>query len=135
MLEVLTAKSNRGGETIVVLSCGIGLPSANRNLSFSSDTYSTDVPGGTARRSPHARGCFHALLWNKLMLEAGSQPLPGFRLTQRLGAGAFGEVWEAQDPDGKLVALKFMDCRTKSSTLISSEIRVLRALSELNHPN
>jgi serine/threonine protein kinase len=69
------------------------------------------------------------------MLEAGSQPIPGYRLIQRLGAGAFGEVWDAQDADGKLVALKFMDCRTKSNTLISSEIRVLRGLSELCHPN
>ncbi|HEY7311001.1 MAG TPA: serine/threonine-protein kinase [Gemmataceae bacterium] len=69
------------------------------------------------------------------MLEAGSQPIPGFRLTQRLGAGAFGEVWEARDADGKPSALKFMDCRAKSKTLISSEIRVLRGLSELNHPN
>jgi serine/threonine protein kinase len=69
------------------------------------------------------------------MLEAGSRPIPGFRLTQRLGAGAFGEVWEAQGDEGKLVALKFMDCRTKSNTLIGSEVRVLRGLSELNHPN
>ncbi len=69
------------------------------------------------------------------MLEAGSQPIPGFRLTRPLGAGAFGEVWEAQDADGKLVALKFMDCRAKSNTLIGSEIRVLRGLSELRHPH
>jgi serine/threonine protein kinase len=69
------------------------------------------------------------------MLEVGSQPIPGFRLTQRLGAGAFGEVWEARDADGKLVALKFMDCRAKSNTVIGSEIRVLRGLSELRHPN
>jgi serine/threonine protein kinase len=69
------------------------------------------------------------------MLEAGSQPIPGHRLTQRLGAGAFSEVWESTDPDGKLVALKFMDCRTISSSLISSEIRVLRGLSELKHAN
>ena len=67
------------------------------------------------------------------MLEAGSQPIPGHRLTQRLGAGAFGEVWESTGPDGKLVALKFMDCRTSSPSLISSEIRVLRGLSELKH--
>jgi serine/threonine protein kinase len=67
------------------------------------------------------------------MLEVGSQPIPGHRLTQRLGTGAFGEVWEAHDPDGKLVALKFMDCR--ASSLISSEIRVLRGLSELHHPH
>lgn len=67
------------------------------------------------------------------MLEIGSQPIPGHRLTKRLGAGAFGEVWEARDPDGNLVALKFMDCRTASPSLVSSEIRVLRGLSELKH--
>ena len=67
------------------------------------------------------------------MLETGSQAIPGHRLTRRLGAGAFGEVWEARDGGGKLVALKFMDCRAHS--LISSEIRVLRGLSELDHPN
>jgi len=69
------------------------------------------------------------------MLEAGSQPIPGFHLTQRLGVGAFGEVWEAQDTDGKPFALKFIDCRAKSNAIISSEIRVLRGLRELKHPN
>lgn len=69
------------------------------------------------------------------MLEAGSQPIPGHRLTQRLGAGAFGEVWEAHDGEGKLVALKFIRCRTVPSSLISSEIRILRGLSELQHPH
>lgn len=67
------------------------------------------------------------------MFEVGSQAISGHRLTRRLGAGAFGEVWEALDPNGKLVALKLMDCRARS--LISSEIRVLRGLSELQHPN
>lgn len=69
------------------------------------------------------------------MLEAGSQPIPGHRLVQRLGAGASGEVWEAYDGEGKHVALKFINCRTSSSSLISSEIRVLRGLSELHHPH
>jgi serine/threonine protein kinase len=67
------------------------------------------------------------------MIEAGSQPIPGHRLTKRLGAGAFGEVWEARDPSGNVVALKFMDCRTAPPSLISSEIRILRGLSELQH--
>jgi serine/threonine protein kinase len=69
------------------------------------------------------------------MLEAGSQPIPGHRLTQRLGTGAFGEVWEAVNGEGKLAALKFLNCRTASASLISSEIRILRGLSEQNHPH
>lgn len=66
------------------------------------------------------------------MLEVGSQPIPGHRLTQRLGAGAFGEVWEARGPDDKVFALKFMSCR--SASLVSNETRIFRGLSELNHP-
>jgi serine/threonine protein kinase, bacterial len=66
---------------------------------------------------------------------AGLQPIPGHRLTQRLGAGAFGEVWEATNPDGRLVALKFIDGRSKSSTMLRGEIRVLQGLRELRHPN
>jgi serine/threonine protein kinase len=68
-------------------------------------------------------------------LQAGLEPIPGYRLTQPLGAGAFGDVWEAACLDGQRVALKFIDCRTHSATMISSEVRVLRALAELRHPN
>ncbi len=69
------------------------------------------------------------------MLQAGLQPISGHRLTRPLGAGAFGEVWEALDGQGKPVALKFLDCRTRSRSMISSEVRVLRGLSELRHPH
>jgi serine/threonine protein kinase len=33
------------------------------------------------------------------------------------------------------VALKFMDCRTRSATMIAGEVRILRGLAELRHPN
>jgi serine/threonine protein kinase len=69
------------------------------------------------------------------MLAAGLQPIPGYRTTRLLGTGAFGEVWEARAPEGPPVALKFLDCRSKPTSLIRSEIRVLQGLRELRHPN
>jgi serine/threonine protein kinase len=68
------------------------------------------------------------------MLRAGEQLVPGLWLTEPLGSGGFGDVWEARDAQDRRVAVKLMDCRTKSSSLISSEIRVLRGLAELRHP-
>jgi serine/threonine protein kinase len=68
-------------------------------------------------------------------LEPGLQPLPGYRLTRSIGRGAFGDVWEAQREDGQRVALKFLDTRTRSTSMIASEVRVLRGLAELHHPN
>jgi serine/threonine-protein kinase len=69
------------------------------------------------------------------MLQAGQEPIQGYVLRHPLGAGAFAEVWAARDPAGRPVALKFMDCRSKSSAMIASEIRVLRGLRELRHPH
>jgi serine/threonine protein kinase, bacterial len=68
------------------------------------------------------------------VLQPGSEPVCGFFLRSRLGVGAFGEVWDARGPDGKLVALKFIDSRTKDGSLLRGEIRILRALSDTGHP-
>jgi serine/threonine protein kinase len=70
-----------------------------------------------------------------VQLEAGLQPIPGYRLTGPLGAGAFAQVWEARNDNGQRVALKFIDCRAHPASLVASEVRVLRALAGLRHPN
>ena len=67
--------------------------------------------------------------------EIGLQPIPGYRLTQLLGAGAFGEVYEAERDDGTKAALKFLDCRQLSPSVVAGEVRILRALAGLQHPH
>lgn len=70
-----------------------------------------------------------------MALEVGLQLIPGYRLTQPLGAGGFGQVWEAARDGGSRVALKFINCRSHSPSIIASEVRILRALTDLHHPH
>lgn len=70
-----------------------------------------------------------------MTFEAGLMPVPGYTLIQPLGAGAFGEVWDAEGPLRQRVAMKFLDCRSRSPSMIADEVRILRALSNLKHPH
>lgn len=69
------------------------------------------------------------------MLRIAPEAVKGYDLVQPIGEGAFGVVWEARDARGRPAALKYLDCRGKHRDLIAGEVRVLRALSELSHPN
>jgi serine/threonine protein kinase len=66
---------------------------------------------------------------------ASVETVAGYDLVEPLGSGALGIVWEARDPEGRAVALKFLDCRTRHRDLIAREVRLLRALGELQHPH
>src|SRR5207248_4101098 len=41
-------------------------------------------------------------------IEPDAEPLPGYRLIERLGGGGFGEVWKCRAPGGLHKAIKFV---------------------------
>jgi serine/threonine protein kinase len=58
---------------------------------------------------------------------------PGYRLGRLRGRGGFGSVWEAKNPNGKLVALKFLPCGDNLTA--AQEIRSIQVVRQLRHPN
>ncbi|HEV3143294.1 MAG TPA: protein kinase, partial [Gemmataceae bacterium] len=67
-------------------------------------------------------------------LQAGYEPISGYRLKQLVGQGGFAEVWEASTPDGgPSIALKFMHVTDGINAGI--ELRALQSMQRLSHPN
>jgi serine/threonine protein kinase len=66
-------------------------------------------------------------------LAEGTEPFPGYRLSQFLGRGSWGEVWKAFKPNGQPIALKFLTCANTQTA--AQEIRALQAIRQLHHPN
>ncbi|MEX2186340.1 MAG: serine/threonine-protein kinase [Pirellulales bacterium] len=67
-----------------------------------------------------------------MILRSGEQPVPSYRLQERLGRGAIGEVWKASAPGGTSVALKFVNLAGKPAI---KELRALQHVKQVRHAN
>jgi serine/threonine protein kinase len=74
-----------------------------------------------------------------LVIDANAEPIPGYRLIERIGGGGFGEVWKAEAPGGLLKAIKIIHGDLRSidadgSRHAEQELRALKRLQGIRHP-
>jgi serine/threonine protein kinase len=72
-------------------------------------------------------------------IEAGSEPIPGYKLMERLGGGGFGEVWKAEAPGGLFKAIKFVygDLQAADSdegARAEQELKAMSRVKTVHHP-
>jgi eukaryotic-like serine/threonine-protein kinase len=74
-----------------------------------------------------------------LVIDANAEPIPGYRLIERIGGGGFGEVWKAEAPGGLHKAIKIIHGDLRSVDIDGSrhaeqELRALKRLQAIRHP-
>jgi len=66
-------------------------------------------------------------------IQAGFEPIPGYVLRNKLGAGGYGEVWLADAPGGLKKAIKFVHGNIDGNRA-SGELKSLQRIRQVNHP-
>src|SRR5262249_17337932 len=73
-----------------------------------------------------------------IRLESQAEPIPGYKLVERLGGGGFGEVWKAIAPGGIHKAIKFVygsvDAATEDCQRAQEELKAISRVKSVRHP-
>jgi serine/threonine protein kinase len=71
-------------------------------------------------------------------VEQNAEPIPGYRLIERLGGGGFGEVWRAEAPGGLHKAIKFvygdLSSAGDSDQRAKQELKAIDRVRTVRHP-
>ncbi len=68
-----------------------------------------------------------------IVSETGAEPIPGYTLIERIGGGAYGDVWRAEAPGGMPKAIKFVHGFHTESRAVR-ELKALERIKQIRHP-